>query len=63
MPESVNRETAVLTAVDLDGDGRPDLVLSGIPALPPLFLRNACRNEREKATPGPGFPARPHARP
>ena len=59
----MNRETAVLTAADVDGDGRPDLILSGIPALPPLFFRNACWNEREKAAPGPGIPARPHARP
>lgn len=63
VPENVNRETAALTAADLDGDGRPDLVLSGLPTLSPLFLRNVCGNPHGTASPGPGIPARPRGRP
>ena len=63
VPDGVNRETAVLTAADLDGDGRPDLVLSGIPSLPPLVYRNVCGNPHEMAAPGPALPVRPRTRP
>jgi len=57
VPGSVNRETASLAAADLDGDGRPDLVLSGIPGLSPLVFRNLCGNPHEPASPGPARPA------
>ncbi len=63
VPAGVIRETAVLTAADLDGDGRPDLVLSGIPSLPPLILRNVCGNPHEIAEPGPALPVRPRTHP
>jgi hypothetical protein len=63
VPDNVNRETAILTAADLDGDGRPDLVLSGIPSLPPLVFRNVCGNPHEIAAPGPAVPVRPRTRP
>jgi hypothetical protein len=57
LPVSVNRETAVLTAADIDGDGRVDLVLSGVPGVSPLFVRNLCGNPHEPASPGPALPA------
>jgi hypothetical protein len=57
LPGNVNRETAILTAADIDGDGRVDLVLSGVPGLPPLFVRNLCGNPHGLASPGPGYPA------
>jgi hypothetical protein len=63
VPDGVTREAAVLTAADLDGDGRPDLVLSGIPSVPPLIYRNVCGNPHEIAVPGPARPARPRTRP
>ncbi|HQQ78796.1 MAG TPA: VCBS repeat-containing protein [Thermoanaerobaculia bacterium] len=63
LPGNVNRETALLTAADLDGDRRIDLVLSGVPGLPPLFLRNQCGNPHEPATPGPALPAQRRVRP
>ena len=56
VPGNVNRETAILTAADLGGDGRIDLVLSGVPGLPPLFLSNLCGNPHEPASPAPAFP-------
>ena len=59
VPGGVDRETAALTAADVDGDGRIDLVLSGIPGLAPLVLRNVCGSSHERVTPGPPAPARP----
>ena len=59
VPGGVDRETAALTAADVDGDGRIDLVLSGIPGLAPLLLRNVCGSSHERVTPGPPAPARP----
>jgi hypothetical protein len=59
LPEGVDRETAVLTAADVDGDGRIDLVLSGVPGLAPLLLRNVCGSSHERVVPGPAAPARP----
>ncbi|HEY3348981.1 MAG TPA: VCBS repeat-containing protein [Thermoanaerobaculia bacterium] len=63
VPGNVNRETASLTAADIDGDGRIDLLLSGIPGLSPLFLRNVCGNPHAPAAPGPAHPAQRRARP
>ena len=63
LPDGVVRETAALTAADLDGDGRPDLVLSGSPALPALVLLNVCGNPHEVAAPGPALPVRVRTRP
>ncbi len=59
----MNRETAALTAADVDGDGRTDLILSGVPGLSPLVLRNVCGKAHERASPGPPFVARPRVRP
>lgn len=63
VPASVNRETVVLTAADVDGDGRTDVILSGIPDLSPLLLRNVCGNPHERVSPGPPTPARRRERP
>lgn len=57
VPGNVNREAASLTAADLDGNGRIDLVLSGVPGLSPLLLLNLCRPPHETASPAPAFPA------